>query len=77
MIQIKKIELKKCSYCPAKIKISYNACYICNKNRNTRPIIKNCFDCNIEKNNIYKYCIICYDKHRHVFLNLTKGNVKI
>jgi len=76
MIKITKIEYKKCSFCPAKIKASYDLCYTCNRSKNNRPIIKNCFDCNIEKNNIYKYCSACYKKHQDNY-NLNKGNVKI
>ena len=67
---------KKCAFCPIKIDASYNLCYTCNRSKNNRVIIQNCFDCKIQKNNIYKYCSTCYQKHQKIY-NLNKNNVKI
>lgn len=55
-----------CSYCKKVIKDGYNACFLCNRQRKkSRPIIKKCSDCGIEKNSIYKYCKLCFPLHKN------------
>ncbi len=60
----KKVLNGLCSYCQKKIESKFKSCYMCNKKRLAdRPIIKNCTDCGIVKDTIYKYCVKCYPKH--------------
>ena len=58
-----KILTGKCSFCSKKIDSKYTACYLCNKQKQKRPIIPNCGDCGKKKDTIYKYCLDCYPKH--------------
>lgn len=60
----KKTLTGKCSYCSKKIDSKYTACFLCNKQKQKRPIIPNCADCGINKDSVYKYCINCYPKHK-------------